>query len=239
VDFREMLDKQKDIEAVFAATPDHRHAVIPMRAMEMGEHVACEKPLTRAISEQKQVWSSLGQRFAQTITGYLFRAAAKPVGLITDDQIPTGVDEVSKAFLVVRFQLFLRPSSPLFHRFDGINRADHLIELPPDVIGPRKVAPQRELTRGEEAKLLVEVCPHFLDLLGNETLRRNHQHSLHQPTEFQFPEDQPRFNGLSQADFIGQQVANLIFAHRSGDGVELVREWDDSSFKRSQQNILR
>ena len=51
VDFREMLDKQKDIEAVFVATPDHTHAVISMRAMQMGKHVACEKPLVRTISE--------------------------------------------------------------------------------------------------------------------------------------------------------------------------------------------
>jgi hypothetical protein len=50
-DYREMLDKQKDIEAVFVSTPDHTHAVISMRAMEMGKHVACEKPLTRTISE--------------------------------------------------------------------------------------------------------------------------------------------------------------------------------------------
>lgn len=53
VDFREMLDKQKDIEAVFVATPDHTHAVISMRAMEMGKHVACEKPQARTISEMR------------------------------------------------------------------------------------------------------------------------------------------------------------------------------------------
>ncbi|MGD0499803.1 MAG: Gfo/Idh/MocA family oxidoreductase [Bryobacteraceae bacterium] len=52
-DFREMLDKQKDIEAVFVATPDHTHAVISMRAMEMGKHVDCEKPQARTISEMR------------------------------------------------------------------------------------------------------------------------------------------------------------------------------------------
>lgn len=51
VDYREMLDKQKEIEAVFVATPDHTHAVISMRAMQMGKHVACEKPLARTVSE--------------------------------------------------------------------------------------------------------------------------------------------------------------------------------------------
>ena len=32
-DYREMLDKQKDIDAVVIATPDHTHAVISMAAM--------------------------------------------------------------------------------------------------------------------------------------------------------------------------------------------------------------
>ncbi|HSU67877.1 MAG TPA: Gfo/Idh/MocA family oxidoreductase, partial [Tepidisphaeraceae bacterium] len=50
-DYREMLDKQKDIDAVFVSTPDHTHAVISMHAMKMGKHVTTEKPLTRTISE--------------------------------------------------------------------------------------------------------------------------------------------------------------------------------------------
>src|SRR5688572_7626204 len=51
VDFREMLDKQKDIEAVVVATPDHLHAVIAKRAMEMGKHVYVQKPLAYSVHE--------------------------------------------------------------------------------------------------------------------------------------------------------------------------------------------
>ncbi|MEK7677892.1 MAG: Gfo/Idh/MocA family oxidoreductase, partial [Verrucomicrobiota bacterium] len=40
-DYREMLDKQKDIEAVMIATPDHTHAVISMAAIKAGKHVYC------------------------------------------------------------------------------------------------------------------------------------------------------------------------------------------------------
>jgi hypothetical protein len=36
VDYREMLDKQKDIDGVLIATPDHTHAVISMAAMQAG-----------------------------------------------------------------------------------------------------------------------------------------------------------------------------------------------------------
>src|SRR5262249_27047021 len=38
-DFREMLEKQKDIDAIVVATPDHNHAVIASAAMDLGKHV--------------------------------------------------------------------------------------------------------------------------------------------------------------------------------------------------------
>ena len=54
-DFREMLDKQKDIEAVVIATPDHTHAVQAMMAMQLGKHVYCQKPLTHTVWEAREL----------------------------------------------------------------------------------------------------------------------------------------------------------------------------------------
>jgi predicted dehydrogenase len=54
-DFREMLDKQKDIDAVLVATPDHTHAVISMAAMKAGKHVYCQKPLTHDVYESRML----------------------------------------------------------------------------------------------------------------------------------------------------------------------------------------
>src|SRR5206468_4786013 len=54
-DYREMLDKQKDIEAVIVATPDHMHAPIALAAMDLGKHVYVQKPLTWSVYEARQL----------------------------------------------------------------------------------------------------------------------------------------------------------------------------------------
>ena len=55
VDYREMLEKQKDIEAVLVATADHMHAPIAVAAMELGKHVYVQKPLTWCVEESRQL----------------------------------------------------------------------------------------------------------------------------------------------------------------------------------------
>ncbi|MHC4664524.1 MAG: Gfo/Idh/MocA family protein [Planctomycetota bacterium] len=54
-DFRRMLEKQKEIDAVVVATPDHTHAVISMMAIEMGKHIYCQKPLTHSVYEARRL----------------------------------------------------------------------------------------------------------------------------------------------------------------------------------------
>ncbi len=54
-DFREMLEVQKDIDAVMCATPDHNHAVVTMKALKMGKHVFCQKPLTHSVYEAIEI----------------------------------------------------------------------------------------------------------------------------------------------------------------------------------------
>ena len=52
-DFREMLEREKSLDAITVSTPDHTHAVIAMMAMKMGKHVFVQKPLTHTVKEAR------------------------------------------------------------------------------------------------------------------------------------------------------------------------------------------
>ncbi len=65
-DYREMLEKEKNIDAVMIATPDHSHAHITIDCMKAGKHVYCQKPLTHTPLEARKV-----------------KAVAKETGVVT------------------------------------------------------------------------------------------------------------------------------------------------------------
>src|SRR3989454_7144223 len=55
-DYRKMLDEiGKDIDAVTVSTPDHNHGVAAIRAMKMGKHCFCQKPLVQTVHEARAV----------------------------------------------------------------------------------------------------------------------------------------------------------------------------------------
>jgi hypothetical protein len=54
-DYREMLEKQKDIDGIIVATPDHMHAAIATAAMDLGKHVYVQKPLCWSVEEARHL----------------------------------------------------------------------------------------------------------------------------------------------------------------------------------------
>ena len=53
-DYRKMLDEiGKDIDAVTVSTPDHHHGSAAIRAMRLGKHAFCQKPLTQTVAEAR------------------------------------------------------------------------------------------------------------------------------------------------------------------------------------------
>ena len=55
VDFRELLEKEKDVTAVKVMTPDHTHATISIAALKKGMNVIVHKPLANRLLEARAV----------------------------------------------------------------------------------------------------------------------------------------------------------------------------------------
>ena len=54
-DYRELLDKEKDLDAVKIMTPDHLHGAISIACMRKGKHVIMHKPIANRLQEAKLV----------------------------------------------------------------------------------------------------------------------------------------------------------------------------------------
>ena len=54
-DYRIMLEKEPELDAVTVTTPDHNHAIIALAAIKHGKHTYCQKPLTHTIYEARQL----------------------------------------------------------------------------------------------------------------------------------------------------------------------------------------
>ena len=54
-DFRELLERQKDLDAVVVCTTDNLHAAVSAAAMKKRKHVFCQKPLTHTIYEARRI----------------------------------------------------------------------------------------------------------------------------------------------------------------------------------------
>lgn len=52
-DFRELLEKEKGIDAVKVMTPDHLHGYVSIAAMKKGKHVVIHKPIANRMHEAR------------------------------------------------------------------------------------------------------------------------------------------------------------------------------------------
>jgi len=54
-DYRDLLEREKDLDAVKIMTPDHLHAWIAVAAMKKGKHVVMHKPIANRLHEGRRV----------------------------------------------------------------------------------------------------------------------------------------------------------------------------------------
>ena len=80
VDFRELLEKEKDLNAVKVMTPDHLHATVAVAAMNQGKHVLVHKPLANRLHEARLVIETA--RKTKVATHFLPASNGAPVRAI-------------------------------------------------------------------------------------------------------------------------------------------------------------
>ncbi|MDO4550960.1 MAG: Gfo/Idh/MocA family oxidoreductase [Planctomycetia bacterium] len=74
-DFRIMLDEMSsEIDAVVISTPDHTHAPAALKAMKLGMHCFCEKPLAHTVKECRQMAAVADEKNLVTQMGILIHA---------------------------------------------------------------------------------------------------------------------------------------------------------------------
>jgi len=138
-DFREMFDSMGDqFDMACVSTPDHTHAVAAVRAMKMGKHVYCQKPLTWSIHEAR-----------------LMRETAAEQGVITQmGNQGTSEDGLREAVEVIRSgaigdvtDVHVWTNRPVWPQ--GIGRPPGEDPIPEDInwdawIGPAPMRPYKE-----------------------------------------------------------------------------------------------
>lgn len=88
-DYRELFDREKNIDAVVVATPDHTHALIQLAALRRKKHVYSAKPLTHTLHELRTVTAAALQ--AGVATQMSVQTCASDEALSTAEILRSGV----------------------------------------------------------------------------------------------------------------------------------------------------
>ena len=76
-DFRELLEKETDLDSVNVSTPDHMHAPIGMMAMNRGLHLYGQKPLAHDIAEVRAMTALAAEKKCVTQMGVQIHSSAE------------------------------------------------------------------------------------------------------------------------------------------------------------------
>jgi predicted dehydrogenase len=73
LDYKEMLAKEKDLDAVSVCTPNGLHAANAIAALEAGKHVLCEKPMAMNVAEAKAMLAAAKKAGKHFVIGFQYR----------------------------------------------------------------------------------------------------------------------------------------------------------------------
>lgn len=119
-DYREMLEKEKSLDAVDIATPDHMHAVIAATAIKLGKHVYCQKPLTHDVYEARMLRELADKYKVATQMGNQGSAS---------DGLRRAVEVVQAGLIGPVRQVYVWTNRPIWPQ--GLNRPEGSDPVPP------------------------------------------------------------------------------------------------------------
>ena len=202
-----------------------RNRVIPRQSVRIKEPNEPAERVGLALvwcrRKQEQIGRRLSQRVAQLEPGYLFRAAANPMGFVDDDQVPSGRNQVLKPLTVVAGELLLAPTAARVHRLHRVERADDLVVHAPEVVilvDGASLAQSRQAAWKDEPEILPEVPLHFRLPLQNQAGGRDDENPANKPPYLQLAQDQARFDRLAKTNFVGKEIADAIAGDRPLQG---------------------
>ena len=138
-DYRKLLDQMgKDIDAVTVSTPDHNHGVAALRAMKMGKHCFCQKPLTQTVYEARTMRQLAAEKKLATQMGNQGSA---------ESGLRRAVEVVQAGVIGKPLELHVWTNRPVWPQ--GLDRPAGSDPVPPNLdwdcwLGPAAVRPYKK-----------------------------------------------------------------------------------------------
>jgi predicted dehydrogenase len=134
-DYRQMLDKERSIDAVIVGTPDHSHSVVASAAIALKKGVYVAKPMTRTVYEARLLARTAREQ--RVATQMSVQSTSTDPAVTTEEWIKSGaIGKVNEVHVWTD-----RPVWP-----QGLSRPDDVVAAPPSLdwdlwLGPAPARP--------------------------------------------------------------------------------------------------
>ena len=192
----------------------------------------------RCCRQKQHIRDGIAQYLRHLKTPNLRSTPTNFMALVNNQKIKFSIQNMLNPVPVIFFNPLTAPALPGLNRFKRIHRNNKLVMLTPDIYFVVRFKFGESTGKGIDifgivnVEGFVEVLLQFIAPLLHGRKRHNNQRSFHNSPELQLFKSQAGLDGLSHANLVSQQKAQVIAAHnlfkskdlmRQGNNVALVR----------------